>query len=137
MKAYFYECALSAGDQECGPARDRNRQPKEEWRQVISSQITKDKALTRSALGFVSFSGQVVGEGLCRARHNFKRKQLIFPPVYKNGGPGVLPPDFISEFCKAVGEFWYIAGEQKQTFLAPETGSRVLSPGKFLKSALL
>ena len=70
LRNLVYECAASAGDQECGPASDRNQQPNEEW--VPSNfQNTKDKASTRSALGFVPFSGQVVGEGLCRAGPNF------------------------------------------------------------------
>ena len=44
---------------------------KKDGRQVISSQITKDTASTRSALEFVPFSRRVAGEGLCRAGPNF------------------------------------------------------------------
>ena len=55
----------------CGLQSTGTNDRKKSGRQVISSQITKDTASTRSAPGFVPFSGQVVGEGLNRAGPNF------------------------------------------------------------------
>ena len=87
------------------------------------------------------------------ARHNFKRRQLS-PPRPKNGGPEVQPPEFffgilhccrrvwvatflenetILHFFVTVGEFWYIFGERKQTFLSPKTRSRGIVPGRIFE----
>ena len=80
------------------------------------------------ALFLSCLSGQLRGV----ARHNFKRRQLL-PPLPKNGGPGVLPRIFFLEFCIAVGDFWYIFGERKQTFLSPEMRIRGIVDGKIFE----
>ena len=66
------------------------------------------------------------------ARHIFETRQLAHP-LPKNG---VLPRIFF-KFCIAVGEFWYIFAERKQTSLSPKTEVWGIIPGKFLNSALL
>ena len=47
----------------------------------------------KSGDDWVSACRNVVVAGKGVAKHNFKRRQLS-PPVPKNGGPGVQPPDF-------------------------------------------
>ena len=64
------------------------------------------------------------------ARHNFKRRQLS-PPLPKK--TGVREFWIFFEFCIAVGEFWYIFGEIKQTFLSPKTGVWSIVPWKIFE----
>ena len=64
------------------------------------------------------------------------QEEATSPPVPKNASPGVLPRIFFV-FCIVVGEFWYIFGERKQTFLSSKTRVRGIVTGEFVNSALL
>ena len=63
---------------------------------------------------------------------NFWRTNTNYPTP-KTMVRGIVPGKIL-EFCIAVGEFWYIFGERKQTFLTWNGVRGIIVPGEFVNS---
>ena len=85
----------------------------------------EDTGMKRSAL-----EGDFPNDRFQWRSQTYFQEEATFTPPSRKRGPGNSTTGIFVEFCIAVGDFWYIFGERKQTSLYPETGVRSNIPGK-------